>query len=98
MEAIHSFWSLVLLHCVYLSLQVVLYTSATKGEGYTDMSKCDLSVEASIGQLKIVALFLLINRLLGFAKQLDVSKKAIESAKKSAQENATAAVAAVSCG
>ena len=62
-----------------------------------DMNKCDLSVEARVGQLRVVALFLFINRLLGYFKQFDVSKKAIESAKKSAQERATAAMSAVSC-
>lgn len=62
-----------------------------------DMDKCDLSVEARVGQLRVVALFLFINRLLAYFKQFDVSKKAIESAKKSAQERATAAMSAVSC-
>ena len=75
----------------------MLYTEATKGAGYMDMNKCDLSVEARVGQLRVVALFLFINRLLGYFKQFDVSKKAIESAKKSAQERATAAMSAVSC-
>lgn len=75
----------------------MLYTEATKGAGYMDMNKCDLSVEARVGQLRVVALFLFINRLLGYFKQFDVSKKAIESAKKSAQEGATAAMSAVSC-
>ena len=62
-----------------------------------DTNKCDLSVEARVGQLRVVALFLFVNRLLGYLKQFDVSKKAIESAKKSAQERATAAMSAVSC-
>ena len=60
------------------------------------MSKCDLSVDARVGRVRVVALFVFINRLLGFAKQLNVSKNAIESAKKSAQEGATAAITAVS--
>ena len=75
----------------------MLYTEATKGDGKMDMDKCDLSVEARVGQLRVVALFLFINRLLAYFKQFDVSKKAIESAKKSAQERATAAMSAVSC-
>ena len=75
----------------------MLYTEATKGAGYMDTNKCDLSVEARVGQLRVVALFLFVNRLLGYLKQFDVSKKAIESAKKSAQERATAAMSAVSC-
>ena len=49
-----------------------------------DMSKCDLSVDARLGQLRVVALFLFINRLLAFFKELDFSKKTIENAKKSA--------------
>ena len=61
-----------------------------------DMSKCDLSVDARVGQLRVVALFLFINRLLAYFKKLDFSKKAIESAKKSAQEGATTAMSAVS--
>jgi len=56
-----------------------------------DMSKCDLSVDARVGQLRVVALFLFINRLLASFKELDFSKKAIENAKTSAQEGATAA-------
>jgi len=61
-----------------------------------DMSKCDLSVDARVGQLRVVALFLFINRLLAFFEELDLSKKAIKNAKKSAQEGATAAMSAVS--
>ena len=73
-----------------------MYTSATKGDGYLDMSKCDLSIDAQIGCIKMVVLFLFINKLVDFAKQFNISKKTIESAKKSAQEGATAAISAVS--
>jgi len=84
------------LYFLLLYTQVTLYSNATKGDGYMDMSKCDLSVDARVGQLQVVALFLFINRLLAFFKELDFSKKAIENAKKSAQEGATAAMSAVS--
>ena len=60
------------------------------------MSKSDLSVRVELGHFRILALFLFVNRVLNFAKQFNVSRKAIESAKKSAQESATAAVSAVS--
>ena len=65
-------------------------------QGLLDMDKHDLSVTATLGQVKIVVLFLFINRLLSYLKQLNVSEDAIESAKKSAQEGASAAVTAVS--
>lgn len=60
------------------------------------MTKHDLSVAAALGQVKIVVLFLFINRLLSYLKQFNVSEDAIESARKSAQEGASAAVTAVS--
>ena len=74
-----------------------VYPKATKtAQGLLDMDKHDLSVTATLGQVKIVILFLFINRLLSYLKQLNVSEDAIESAKKSAQEGASAAVTAVS--
>lgn len=77
--------------------QIGVYPKATKTqEGYLDMSKSDLSVEASFGRLRVAVLFLFVNRLLAYLKRFDVSKKTIESAKKSAQESASAAVTAVS--
>ena len=60
------------------------------------MSKHDLSVEATLGQVKIVVLFLFINRLLAYLKQFNVSEDTIESARRSAQEGASVAVTAVS--
>ena len=75
-------------------MQVGVYPKATKtDEGRLDMTKHDLSVEASLGQVKIVLLFLFINRLVSYLKQFD---DAIASARKSAQEGASAAVTAVS--
>ena len=74
-----------------------VYPKATKtAQGLLDMTKHDLSVSATLGQIKIVVLFLFINRLLSYLKQFNVSKDAIESARKSAQEGASAAVTAVS--
>lgn len=74
-----------------------VYPKATKtAQGLLDMTKHDLSVTATLGQVKIVVLFLFINRLLGYLKHFNVSEDAIESAKKSAQEGASAAVTAVS--
>ena len=79
------------------NMQVGVYPNATKtGEGRLDMTKHDLSVEASLGQVKIVVLFLFINRLVSYLKQFNVSRDAIASARKSAQEGASAAVTAVS--
>ena len=79
------------------NIQVGVYPNATKtADGQLDMTKHDLSVEASLGQVKIVVLFLFINRLLGYLKQFNVSEDAIASARKSAQEGASAAVTAVS--
>ena len=40
-----------------------------------DMSKCDLSVDARVGQLRVVALFLFINRLLAFFEELDSARR-----------------------
>ena len=74
-----------------------MYPKATKSsEGFHDMSKCDLSIEASVGQLRITVLFLFVNRLLIYLKRFEVSQDTIESAKRSAQEGASAAVSAVS--
>ena len=60
------------------------------------MSKCDLSVDASVGQLRLVLLFLFVNKLTSYLKQFEVSQRAIDRAKRSAQESASAAVTAVS--
>ena len=74
----------------------MVYTAAAKGSSDQDMNQCDLSVGAQVGRIRVAVLFLFINRLLCFVKQFEVSRKTIESAKKSAQESATAAVSAVS--
>ena len=80
-----------------LPCQVGVYPKATKtSHGLLDMSKHDLGVTATVGQVKIVVLFLFINRLLSYLKQFNVSEDTIESARKSAQEGASAAVTAVS--
>ena len=55
-----------------------------------------MSIGVQVGQLRVIALVRFVNQLVWFAKQLNLSQKAIESAKKSAQDQATAAVTAVS--
>ena len=78
------------------NMQIGMYPNATKtSESQLDMTKHDLSVEASLGQVKIVVLFLFINRLVSYLKQF-MSEDAITSAKKSAQEGVSAAVTTVS--
>lgn len=60
------------------------------------MSVCDVSVEASVGQLRLVFLALFVSKLTQFLKELELSQAAIDRAKRSAQESATAAMTAVS--
>ena len=67
-----------------------------KGDSRQDVNQWDLSVGVRVGCIRVVVVFLFINRLLDYVKQFNVSRKTIESAKKSAQESATAAVSAVS--
>ena len=82
---------------VIIISQVSVYPNATKtAQGVLDMTKHGLGVKAELGPVKIVVLFLFINRLLGYLKQFNVSEDAIQSAKKSAQKGASAAVTAVS--
>lgn len=78
------------------SLQVCICPAATKGAGHLDMSRWDMSIDVQVGRLRVIALVRFLNQLIWFAKQLNLSQKAIESAKRSAQEQATAAVTAVS--
>ena len=67
-----------------------------KSDSRQDVNQWDLSVGVRVGCIRTVVLFLFVNRLLDYVKQFNVSRKTIESAKKSAQESATAAVSAVS--
>ena len=46
-----------------LSVGIEMYPSATRGDGYTDMSKVDLLVTATIRQLKILVIFKFLQRL-----------------------------------
>lgn len=83
-------------HSLYIT-QVSVYPEATKtDEGYLDTNQCDISVVASLGQLRLVILYLFISKMSNFLKQLQLSQNAIEQAKKSAQQSASAAVTAVS--
>ena len=45
------------------SSQVTMYKNATKGAGYRDLEKADLSVEASVQRLKITIIFRFLNRV-----------------------------------
>ncbi|XP_064396100.1 intermembrane lipid transfer protein VPS13C-like isoform X3 [Halichondria panicea] len=79
-----------------LEAKIGIYPQATKSlEGYLDTNQCDVSVEASVGQLRLVLLFLFVSKITNFLKELQVSQEAIDRAKKSAQESATAAINAV---
>ncbi len=49
-----------------------------------------------MGQLRLVLLTLFVSKLTEFLKQLQLSQEAIDRAKKSAQERATAAMTTVS--
>ncbi len=74
-------------------LQVIITPNATRTpNGALDVSKNDLSVSASLGQLRVVVLFIFINRMLTFLKRFDVVSK---SAKKTAQKKATTAATTV---
>ena len=75
-------------------LQITVYSGTTKNS--LDVTRYDLSVSASLAQLRITILFLFINKMLDFLKRFNLSKDTIESAKKSAQDGASAAVTAVS--
>ncbi len=77
--------------------QIGIYPQATKSlEGYLDTNQCDVSVEASVGQLRLVLLFLFVSKMTYFLKELQRSQEVIDKAKRSAQESATAAINAVS--
>ena len=61
-----------------LALQVNYYFSATKGEGASDTSKCDLSVRLRVNRVRIVALYLFVARLLNYAQQLHTPQQYAE--------------------
>ena len=74
-----------------------MYPKATKTpSGALDVTKQDLSVCASIGQLRVVVLFLFVKQLLNYLKGFNVSDEAITSARESARKRAGDAVTAVS--
>ena len=75
-----------------LSVGIAVYPSATKGDSYTDMSKVNLSVTATIRQLKILVIFKFLQRLSEYFKQFKIDQDMLESAKASAQQGAAATV------
>jgi hypothetical protein len=78
---------------------VVVYPKATKTpSGALDVTKQDLSVSAQVGQLRVVVLFLFLNRMLDFFKKFNVSEETISSVSESARKTAEDAVTAVSVG
>lgn len=77
--------------------QVLVFPTATKTpSGALDVARQDLSVSASLGQLRVVLLFLFVNRVLDYLKGFNVSDQTISSAKESARKTAGDAVASVS--
>lgn len=68
-------------------------TLATAGEGSIQE---DLSVQASLGQLRVVLLFLFVKQLLDYAKGFNVSDETILEISESARRTAEDAVTAVS--
>lgn len=78
--------------------KVVVYPKATKTpSGALDVTKQDLSVSASVGQLRVVVLFLFLNQMLSYLKRFNVSEETISSVSESARKTAGDAVSAVSC-
>ena len=59
-------------------MQVVLYSNATKGEGYLDTSKSDLAVSLKVQRIRVVALFLFVTHILNYVKQLQVPEVTVE--------------------
>ena len=79
-------------------MKVLVYPNATKTpSGGLDLSKHDLQITASLGQLRVVVLLLFINRVLKYLKGFNVSEEAISNARESARKTASDAVTAVSC-
>ena len=75
-----------------LSVGVVVYPGATEGDGYTDMNKVDLSVTATIQQLRILVIFKFLQRISEYFKQFKIDQEMLEAAKASAQQGAVATV------
>lgn len=74
----------------------MIFPHATKTPcGALDVTQQDLSVSASLRQLRVVVLFLFINRALDYLKDFNVSGKMPSSAKKSARKKAGDAVTSV---
>lgn len=71
---------------------MVVYPNATKDDGYKDMSKVDLSVSATIQQLRILVIFKFLQRLSEYFKQFKVDKDIMESARVTAQHSAAVTV------
>ena len=75
----------------------MVYPQATKmPSGALDVSKHDLSVCGSLGQLRVVVLFLFVSRVLDYLKEFRLDDKTVSSAKGSAKRTAEEAVTSVS--
>lgn len=76
---------------------MVLTPQATKTpSGAVDVYKQDLSVSATLGQLRVVVLLLFVSRVQHYLKLFDVGGQALSEAKESTRKTAEDAVSTVS--
>ncbi|XP_065808670.1 intermembrane lipid transfer protein VPS13C isoform X5 [Labrus bergylta] len=74
------------------SFKLSLYTGATEGEGYSDMSKVDGKVTLRLGCIQIVYLHKFLMSLLMFVDNFQTAKEALSAATAQAAEKAASSV------
>ncbi|CAJ1049975.1 vacuolar protein sorting-associated protein 13C isoform X3 [Xyrichtys novacula] len=74
------------------SFKLSLYTGATEGEGYSDMSKVDGKVTMRLGCIQIVYLHKFLMSLLMFIDNFQTAKEALSAATAQAAEKAASSV------